>query len=113
MTALATASQNSTTSRRRSVHQRSLPSWLPQAWVRSITQRRPAWIGAATPRHRDTRDASLATRFAVAQVDLALLAAQRGQPDEAALRGTAALDSGRVVASTVLAMATNGGRFLR
>jgi hypothetical protein len=41
------------------------------------------------------------TRFAVAQVDLALLAAQRGQPDEAALRGTAALDSGRVVASTL------------
>jgi tetratricopeptide (TPR) repeat protein len=41
------------------------------------------------------------TRLAVAQVDLALLAAQRGQPDEAALRGTAALDSGRVVASTL------------
>jgi len=41
------------------------------------------------------------TRVAVAQVDLALLAAQRGQPDEAALRGTAALDSGRVVASTL------------
>jgi hypothetical protein len=41
------------------------------------------------------------TRFAVAHVDLALLAAQRGQPDEAALRGTAALDSGRVVASTL------------
>src|ERR671934_696535 len=41
------------------------------------------------------------TRLAVAQVDLSLLAAQRGQPDEAALRGTAALDSGRVVASTL------------
>jgi tetratricopeptide (TPR) repeat protein len=41
------------------------------------------------------------TRFAVAQVDLALLAVQRGQPDEAALRGTAALDSGRVVTSTL------------
>jgi hypothetical protein len=41
------------------------------------------------------------TRLAVAQVDLALLAAQRGQPDEAALRGTAALDSGRIVASTL------------
>ena len=41
------------------------------------------------------------TRYAVAHVDLALLAAQRGQPDEAALRGTAALDSGRVVASTL------------
>jgi hypothetical protein len=41
------------------------------------------------------------TRYAVAQVDLALLAVQRGQPDEAALRGTAALDSGRVVASTL------------
>jgi hypothetical protein len=41
------------------------------------------------------------TRFAVAQVDLALLAAQRGQPDEAALRGMAALESGRVVNSTL------------
>ena len=41
------------------------------------------------------------TRYAVAQVDLALLAVQRGQPDEAALRGTSALDSGRVVASTL------------
>jgi tetratricopeptide (TPR) repeat protein len=41
------------------------------------------------------------TRFAVAHVDLALLAVQRGQPDEAAVRGTAALDSGRVVASTL------------
>jgi hypothetical protein len=41
------------------------------------------------------------TRYAVAQVDLALLAAQRGQPDEAALRGTSALGSGRVVASTL------------
>jgi hypothetical protein len=41
------------------------------------------------------------TRLAVAHVDLALLAAQRGQPDEAAVRGTAALDSGRVVASTL------------
>jgi hypothetical protein len=34
MAALARASQNTTTTRwRRSVHQRSLPSWLPQAWV--------------------------------------------------------------------------------
>jgi hypothetical protein len=41
------------------------------------------------------------TRSAVAHVDLALLAAQRGQPDEAVLRGTAALDSGRVVGSTL------------
>jgi hypothetical protein len=41
------------------------------------------------------------TRLAVAHVDLALLAAQRDQPDEAALRGTAALDSGRIVASTL------------
>jgi hypothetical protein len=41
------------------------------------------------------------TRLAVAHVDLALLAAQRGQPDEAALRGTTALDSGRIVASTL------------
>ena len=32
MAALTNASQNSTTSRRRSVHQRSLPYWLPQAW---------------------------------------------------------------------------------
>jgi hypothetical protein len=37
----AIASQNSTTSRRRSVHQRSLLYWLPQAWARSIGQRRP------------------------------------------------------------------------
>ena len=50
MAALASASQNSTTLLRRSVHQRSLPYWLPQAWVRSITHRRPAWIGAGTPR---------------------------------------------------------------
>ena len=40
MAALANASQNWTTSRRRSVHQRSLPYCLPQAWVRSITQGR-------------------------------------------------------------------------
>jgi hypothetical protein len=33
MAALASASQNATTIRRRSVHQRSLPYWLPQAWV--------------------------------------------------------------------------------
>jgi hypothetical protein len=32
MAALANASQNATTSRRRSVPQRSLPHWLPQAW---------------------------------------------------------------------------------
>jgi hypothetical protein len=38
------------TSRRRSVHQRSLPSWLPQAWVGSITHRRPTWIGAGIAR---------------------------------------------------------------
>ncbi len=50
MTALANASQNSTTLRRRSLHQRNLPYWLPQAWVRSITHRRPAWIGAGSPR---------------------------------------------------------------
>jgi hypothetical protein len=42
------ASQN--TSRRRSVDQRSLSYWLPQAWVRSTGQRRLAWIGAGTPR---------------------------------------------------------------
>jgi hypothetical protein len=39
--------------------------------------------------------------LAVAHIDLALLAAQRSHPDEAALRGTAALDSGRIVASTL------------
>jgi hypothetical protein len=50
MAALASASQNSTTSRRRSVHQRSLPYWLTQACVRSITHRRLAWIGAGMPR---------------------------------------------------------------
>jgi len=50
MAALANANQNSTTSRRRSVHQRSLPYWLPHAWVRSTGQRRPAWIGAGIPR---------------------------------------------------------------
>jgi hypothetical protein len=27
-----------------------LPYWLPQAWVRSITHRRPAWTGAGMPR---------------------------------------------------------------
>jgi hypothetical protein len=53
MAALASASQNSTTSGWRSVHQRSLPYWLPQAWVRSITHRRPAWTGAGMPRCGD------------------------------------------------------------
>jgi hypothetical protein len=41
MTALASASQNATTNRRRSVHQRSLPYWLAQAWVRSTTPAAP------------------------------------------------------------------------
>jgi hypothetical protein len=50
MTALTSANQNSTTSRRRSVHQRSLPYWLPHPWVRSTGQRRLAWMGAGTPR---------------------------------------------------------------
>ena len=50
MAALANASQNSTTVRCRSVHQRSLPYWFPQAWVRSITHRRPTWTGAGLPR---------------------------------------------------------------
>jgi hypothetical protein len=31
MAALANANQNATTNRRRSVHQRNLPYWLPQA----------------------------------------------------------------------------------
>jgi hypothetical protein len=42
---------------------------------------------------------SLAHPFAVAQVDHTLSAAQRGQPDEAALRGPHALQSGRVASS--------------
>src|SRR5918912_1443275 len=50
MTALTSASQNSTTPRRRSVHQRSLPYWLPHAWVRSTGRRRLAWTGAGLPR---------------------------------------------------------------
>jgi hypothetical protein len=28
---------------------RSLPSWSARAWVRSITHRRLAWIGAGSP----------------------------------------------------------------
>jgi hypothetical protein len=53
MMALANASQTSTTSRRRSVHQRSPPYWLPQAWVRSVTHR---WLAGS--RHRPQRDAT-------------------------------------------------------
>jgi hypothetical protein len=41
------------------------------------------------------------TRLAVARLNLALVAAQRGQPDEAAQLGVAALRSGRVVDSTL------------
>jgi tetratricopeptide (TPR) repeat protein len=41
------------------------------------------------------------TRLAVARLDLGLVAAQRGQPDEAAQLGMAALRSGRVVGSTL------------
>ena len=41
------------------------------------------------------------TRLAVARLDLGLVAAQRGQPDEAAQLGVAALRSGRVVDSTL------------
>jgi hypothetical protein len=41
------------------------------------------------------------TRLAVARLDLGLVAAQRGQPDEAAQLGSAALRSGRVVDSTL------------
>jgi hypothetical protein len=45
MTAPASASQNATTARRRSVHQRSLPYRLPHAWVRSTGS--GAWPGWA------------------------------------------------------------------
>ncbi len=55
MAALASASQNSTTSRRRSVHQRSLPYWLPHAWVRSTTHRRPACTVPAARGRRSGR----------------------------------------------------------
>jgi hypothetical protein len=41
------------------------------------------------------------TRLAVARIDLGLVATQRGQLDEAAGFGIAALGSGRVVASTL------------
>jgi hypothetical protein len=41
------------------------------------------------------------TALVSAQVGLALPQAEHGQSDEAALRGTAALDSGRVIASTL------------
>jgi hypothetical protein len=54
MTALANASQNATSSRRRSVHQRSLPHCLLQAWVRSITHR------AGLDRGRDASGSDLA-----------------------------------------------------
>jgi hypothetical protein len=47
MGAKASSSQNPTTTRRRSGRQRSLPSWLAPAWVRSITHRRPAWTAAS------------------------------------------------------------------
>jgi hypothetical protein len=46
----ASASQNATLSRRRSVHQRSLPNAFNQACERSTTHLRPTWTGAATPR---------------------------------------------------------------
>jgi hypothetical protein len=41
------------------------------------------------------------TRLAIARLDLGLIAAQRGQADEAGQLGVAALRSGRVVASTL------------
>jgi tetratricopeptide (TPR) repeat protein len=41
------------------------------------------------------------TRLAIARLDLGLIAAQRGQADEAGQLGVAALESGRVVASTL------------
>jgi hypothetical protein len=63
MAAFASASQNATTSRRRSVHQRSLPSWLPQAWVRSTGQRRLARIGAGTPAWRSAEHAACSQRL--------------------------------------------------
>jgi hypothetical protein len=50
MAALTSANPNPTTSPRRSVHQRSLPDWLPQAWVRSTGHRRPACTGVGLPR---------------------------------------------------------------
>jgi tetratricopeptide (TPR) repeat protein len=42
------------------------------------------------------------TRLAIARLDLGLVAAQRGQPDEAAELGMVALGSGRVVGSTLV-----------
>ena len=39
--------------------------------------------------------------MAIARLDLGLIAAQRGQADEAGQLGIAALESGRVVASTL------------
>jgi hypothetical protein len=48
MIACATQSQNATTGVVRSVHQRSLPNWLPHAWVRP-TGHLVAWIGAGMP----------------------------------------------------------------
>ena len=55
MTALASASQNATTSRRRSVHQRSVPSWCPRhECARSPSGDRPG-SGPGIPESRSGR----------------------------------------------------------
>jgi hypothetical protein len=79
MTARASASQNSTTSRRRSVHQRSLPYWLAQARVRSITQRLPAWTGAGSPLHLQAEQSVVGGQYGQAMVGDAAVAAAEHQ----------------------------------
>lgn len=70
------------------------------------------WLGEADPAEEHAQEVvarSLEvpgivrwpTRLAIARLDLGLIAAQRGQADEAGQLGVAALDSGRVVASTL------------
>ena len=70
------------------------------------------WLGEADRAEEHAREVvarSLAvpgivrwpTRLAIARLDLGLIAAQRGQADEAGQLGVAALSSGRVVASTL------------
>jgi hypothetical protein len=71
MTALANASQNSTTLLRRAVHKRSLPYWLPEAcarpptelgdcWGKQARDRRQSWpTGSGQDQHADF----LATRL--------------------------------------------------
>jgi hypothetical protein len=82
MTVLASASQNSTTSRRRSVRQRRVPYWLPRAWVRSVTHLRLAWIGAGI-RRVAIRPAILRlarTCLVLSKVDADLAPPRSGQP---------------------------------